>query len=267
MQPNTFHPEWRSGQVTADTYCLLAPNPGPMTLDGTNTWLLHRAGTSTVAVVDPGPDSEPHLAALQAWVEAHDAVVDAIVLTHGHVDHSEGAGPLAALTGAPILQMGDSSDGLAEGTDLVVGGVDVTVIATPGHTSDSLSFLLPAESAILTGDTILGRGTTVVAWPDGRLDDYLASLDRLAGLTAGGGVSTILPGHGPTVTDARECVAAYRSHRQERLEQVRAAVALGHLTPRQVVEHVYADVPRSVWPAAELSVRAQLDYLERHASS
>jgi glyoxylase-like metal-dependent hydrolase (beta-lactamase superfamily II) len=153
------------------------------------------------------------------------------------------------------------SEGLSEGDVVRAGGLVVQVVATPGHTSDSLSFLLPADAAVLTGDTVLGRGTTVVAYPDGRLDDYLESLGRLGSLAASGSVSTVLPGHGPALTDAAAAVAGYVAHRQERLAQVAAALEAGATTPGEVVERVYADVDRALWPAAELSVRAQLDYL------
>jgi len=115
------------------------------------------------------------------------------------------------------------------------------------------------EPAVLTGDTILGRGTTVVAWPDGELGDYLHSLERLRGL----GPIPVLPGHGPVLPDAGEIAAAYLEHRRVRLDQVRAAVDAGDRTPAEVVARVYADVDRAVWPAAELSVRAQLAYLDR----
>jgi len=135
------------------------------------------------------------------------------------------------------------------------------VVTTPGHTSDSVSFLLPAECAVLTGDTILGRGTTVVAWPDGELAAYLASLERLEALCGSGAVARILPGHGPHLPDAGAVLRYYLEHRAQRLEQVRGAVAAGARTPWEVVEAVYADVPRAVWGAAEWSVRAQLAYL------
>jgi glyoxylase-like metal-dependent hydrolase (beta-lactamase superfamily II) len=134
------------------------------------------------------------------------------------------------------------------------------VLATPGHSGDSLSFHLPADAAILTGDTVLGRGTTVVAHPDGRLDDYLASLRRLRALAAAE-AATLLPGHGPVVVDPVGLLDDYLTHRGERLEQVEAALAAGARSPREVVERVYADVDPVLWDAAELSVRAQLDYL------
>jgi glyoxylase-like metal-dependent hydrolase (beta-lactamase superfamily II) len=171
------------------------------------------------------------------------------------------------MTAAPVRAIGSGHDDLADGETVTVGGLDVTVVATPGHTADSLSFLIPAESALLTGDTVLGRGTTVVAWPDGELAAYLSSLERIEALAGAGEVARILPGHGPQLEDAAGVVRHYLTHRAERLDQVRAAVAAGANDPRAVVETVYADVPQAVWAAAELSVRAQLDYLDAHPSA
>ena len=159
------------------------------------------------------------------------------------------------------------AEGLGDGDVVDVDGLEVRVVATPGHTSDSLSFLLPAESAVLTGDTVLGRGTTVVAHPDGQLGAYLDSLDRLHALAEAREVTAIWPGHGPVIEDALGVLDYYLAHRAERLDQVRDAVAAladepaGSLA-RAVVERVYADVDPVLWGAAELSVRAQLSYLE-----
>lgn len=240
--------------VTATASVVLAPNPGPMTLEGTNTWVLRAAGAQECLVVDPGPWHEGHLAA----VAAHGPVA-AVLLTHGHLDHSEGARRLAELTGAPVraldpaLRLG--SEGLAEGDVVVGAGLELRVMATPGHTADSLSFVLP--DAVLTGDTVLGRGTTVVAHPDGVLTDYLLSLRRLEEL----GDRAVLPGHGPELASAGVAATAYLEHRARRLEQVRAAVASGAVTAQAVVELVYTDVDRALWPAALLSVQAQLVHL------
>jgi glyoxylase-like metal-dependent hydrolase (beta-lactamase superfamily II) len=240
--------------VTPTAGVLLAPNPGPMTLDGTNTWLLRDPASESAIVVDPGPLIEGHLQA----VAAHGPVA-VILLTHGHYDHREGAARLAELTGAPVRaldprhRLGD--EGLTDGDVVAAAGLEVRVAHTPGHSSDSLSFVLP--DAVLTGDTILGRGTTVVAHPDGVLADYLASLQRLRDL----GHVAVLPGHGPELPDAEAAAQHYLDHREQRLQQVRAAVDAGAATPREVVEVVYADVDRVLWPAAEMSVRAQLDYL------
>jgi glyoxylase-like metal-dependent hydrolase (beta-lactamase superfamily II) len=141
--------------------------------------------------------------------------------------------------------------------------LEIRVVATPGHTSDSLSFLLPAERTVLTGDTVLGRGTTVVAHPDGRLGAYLDSLDRLHRLAETHELTAVWPGHGPVIPDALAVLDHYIAHRLERLEQVRAALdELGpDATARSVDEHVYTDVHPVLWGAAELSVQAQLEYL------
>ncbi len=252
---------WVGGDVTARATCVLAPNPGAMTLEGTNTWVLMEPGATDAVVVDPGPLDEQHLQRVLDVVARRGARVALTLLTHDHPDHAEAALRFAELTGAPVRAVGTGHDDLGDGERLTVGGLDLGVVATPGHTSDSLSFLLVAENALLTGDTILGRGTSVVAWPDGELAAYLLSLRRIAAMTGSREVTQILPGHGPTVPDPAAVVRFYLDHRQERLEQVRVAVASGAVGADAVVEMVYADVPREVWPAARLSVLAQLDYL------
>ena len=260
---------WTGGPAGPAAFCVLAPNPGPMTLDGTNTWVLAAPGASGAVVVDPGPDDEGHLAAVLAAVRDRDLRVAQVLLTHGHADHSEGARRFAELAGAGVRALDPEhvfgAEGLGEGEVVEVDGLRVEVVGTPGHTSDSLCFVLPDFASVLTGDTVLGRGTTVVAHPDGRLADYLASLQRLERLTREHPLEQVLPGHGPVlaVPDAppADVLAFYLRHRSERLDQVRAAVAAGAVTATDVVERVYADVPREVWPAAELSVRAQLEYL------
>ncbi|MDT0476713.1 MBL fold metallo-hydrolase [Streptomyces sp. DSM 41014] len=257
-----------SGPATARAVNVLAPNPSPMTLDGTNTWLLAEPDSDLAVVVDPGPLDEGHLRAVLDTAERAGRRVALTLLTHGHPDHAEGAARFAELTGTkvraldPALRLGD--EGLAAGDLVTVGGLELRVVPTPGHTSDSLCFHLPADGAVLTGDTVLGRGTTVVAHPDGRLGDYLDSLRRLRSLTVDDGVHTVLPGHGPVLEDAQGVVEFYLAHRAHRLAQVETAVEDGHGSPAEVVAHVYADVDRALWPAAELSVRAQLDYLREH---
>jgi glyoxylase-like metal-dependent hydrolase (beta-lactamase superfamily II) len=251
---------------------ILAPNPGPMTLDGTNTWLLVEPGSSAGVVVDPGPEHEGHLGAVLATAAAANVRVGLVLLTHGHPDHAEGANRFAQLAGGVPVRALDprhrlGTEGLGDGDEVRFGGLEIRVVGTPGHTSDSLSFVVPADRTVLTGDTVLGRGTTVVAHPDGRLADYLASLRRLRDLATAHEITTVLPGHGPVLTDALAAVEGYLTHRAERLAQVERAVAAGARTPRDVVERVYADVDRVVWPAAELSVRAQLDYLAETGKS
>ncbi|QOK24691.1 MBL fold metallo-hydrolase [Janibacter indicus] len=233
-----------------------------MTLDGTNTWVLMSPGGSDAIVIDPGEDEAAHQQRVVEHVAGLGARVTRIVLTHGHADHSEGAPRLARLTGAPVQAVGRGHDDLSDGDVLRAGDLEVRVVATPGHTADSVSFALAADHALLTGDTVLGRGTTVVAHPDGELAAYLDSLERIKALTGDGAVATILPGHGPTVPDAAAMVDFYRVHRHERLDQVRAAMAEGARDADAVVATVYADVDRSVWPAAKMSVLAQMRFLE-----
>ncbi|RJK98331.1 MBL fold metallo-hydrolase [Vallicoccus soli] len=241
-----------------------------MTLEGTNTWVLGTAGG--VVVVDPGPLHEEHL----RRVAAHGPVLRT-VLTHGHPDHAEGARRFAALTGAPVLARDPALalDGpaLAAGPlplDAAPGaappGLDVEVLLTPGHTADSVCLLVRGPDgarALLTGDTVLGRGTTVVAHPDGRLGDYLASLRRLAAL----GPLPVLPGHGPPRPDAGAAARAYLAHREQRLAEVRAALAAGARTPAEVVAAVYPDLPAALRPAAERTVRAALVLLGQEGLS
>ena len=263
---------WTGGSFGERGRCVLAPNADFMTLDGTNTWILREPGAARSIVVDPGPSMITHLDAV-AEVAGE---VAAVLLTHHHLDHSEAAREFAQRVGCgvraldPGLRLG--SEGLGDGDVVEVDGLEIHVIGTPGHTADSLSFLLPAERTVLTGDTVLGRGTTVVAHPDGELGAYLDSLDRLHALADKHEIESIWPGHGPVIAEALPVLDYYRTHRAERLAQVEAAVAslrdqphpegmAADEFPRAVVEKVYADVDPVLWGAAELSVRAQLAYL------
>lgn len=262
---------WQGGPWGERAHAVLCPNPSPMTLEGTNTWVLLEPGGCEAVVVDPGPLQEDHLQAVLAEVSGRDARVALTLLTHGHADHAESADRWAELTRAPVRRWGPGHADLAPGECLRVGGLEVLVVPTPGHTADSVSFHLPVEGVLFSGDTVLGRGTTVVAYPDGDLTSYLESLERLRTLTGSGAVTSIAPGHGPVIQDGAEVVEHYIGHRHQRLDQVRAAVvALGGCSGAGksgqdladlVVERVYADTPRAVRQAARLSVLAQLDYL------
>lgn len=243
---------------------LLAPNASPMTLDGTNTWVIGEPGAEAVLVVDPGPDDEDHLLRVARHLAGRR--VEAILLTHGHHDHSGGAVRFAEITGAPVRALDPrhvlGEEGLSDGDVVTLGDLELRVVGTPGHSFDSLCFWLPGDGAMLTGDTILGRGTTVIA-PDGDLADYLRSLDRLRASAEITAARALLPGHGPVLPEPIAVLDAYIAHRRERLDQIRRAREAGARTPREIVEIVYAEVARELWPAAEMSVRAQLDYLDR----
>jgi glyoxylase-like metal-dependent hydrolase (beta-lactamase superfamily II) len=257
---------WHGGVVTDSAICVLAPNPSPWTLDGTNTWLLSAPGTRDAIVIDPGPLDESHSDAIRRAAADHDLRIRGILLTHGHVDHAEGARALADALGVGVRALDPAhrlgSEGLAPGDVVSLGDGEVTVVGTPGHTADSVSFLLRHDGSLLTGDTVLGRGTSLVAWPDGRLGDYLDSLARLRDLTEGDQVLRLLPGHGPALQQPARVIDDYLAHRRARLAEVASAVGGGLTEPRAIVESVYADVSPLVWPAAELTVRAQLEYLE-----
>ncbi len=252
------------GSGTSRARCVLAPNPSLMTLDGTNSWLISEPGSAAAMVVDPGPDDEGHLQRICAVAAEAGQRVELIVLTHRHADHSAGAARLAELTGAPVHAVDPAhrlgSEGLAAGDVLETGGCVLRVIATPGHSADSVCLQLPADDAILTGDTVLGRGTTVIA-EDGSLGDYLDSLRRLRGLTEETGLLALLPGHGPLLADPAGVLDFYLAHRAERLAEVQGALAAGDKTPAEIVARVYAAVDPALWRFAESSVRAQLDYL------
>lgn len=240
---------------------LLAPNPGPMSLEGTNSYVLRAPGHPSAVVVDPGPAHEAHLQAL-----AGSGAVALVLVTHRHADHTAGSARLHELTGAPVRAADPAhcygAEPLRDGERISAAGLEITVLATPGHTSDSLCFSLPGDGAhgsVLTGDTILGRGTTMLDFPDGTLGDYLATLDRLEKL----GPATVLPAHGPALSSLASVVRDYRQHRHGRLGQIREA--LGRLgrdaSVGEVTDTVYADVVPSVRRAAEMSVAAQLHYL------
>jgi glyoxylase-like metal-dependent hydrolase (beta-lactamase superfamily II) len=252
------------GFRTPRATCLLAPNPSPMTLDGTNTWIVAEPGSPSVVVIDPGPDDEGHLRRVFDAAAAGGRRVARILLTHGHPDHSAGAARLAELSGAQI-QAADparrlGTEGLTDGDVITAAGCDLRIVAAPGHSADSVCILLPADGALFTGDTVLGRGTTVIA-KDGNLGDYLRTLGQLRELTEASQVRLLLTGHGPMPPDPLATLDYYLSHRAERLEQVRSALAAGARTPAEIVAMIYTDVDPAVWPAAEWSVRAQLDYL------
>ena len=265
MRPLGSSGPWAAGRITPRATALLAPNASWMTLDGTNSWLLVEPGSDRAVLVDPGPDDPAHLAALVVAAQEFGARIALILLTHGHADHSAGARSLHDLTGAPVRaldpthRLGD--EGLHDGEHVSVGGLELSVVATPGHTADSLTFLLPADQALLTGDTVLGRGSAVIAHPDGHLGAYLDSLGRLADLADSTAAGWVLPGHGPACADPAGLLADYVAHRQERLALVAGAMAAGTTEPDELLAVVYPEVPPALRWAARLSLAAQVEYL------
>jgi glyoxylase-like metal-dependent hydrolase (beta-lactamase superfamily II) len=259
-------------RVSTFARLVLAPNAGPMTLDGTNSYVLQAPGSGGVVVVDPGPSDAAHLAAL-----AGAGRVELVLVTHHHADHTESLGAFHEMTDAPVRAIDPAfclgGEPLADGERIVAAGLQIDVVATPGHTADSVCFSLPgdrladagdddAHGTVLTGDTILGRGTTIIADPDGALGPYLDSLEVLRALGTPGAAG-VLPGHGPVLPDLAAICRAYLAHRAERLDQVRAALReLGaDAGAGAVTDLVYADTDASVRSAAEASVRAQLAYV------
>jgi glyoxylase-like metal-dependent hydrolase (beta-lactamase superfamily II) len=241
---------------------VLAPNPSPLTLEGTNTFVVAEPGAGAVVVIDPGPDDQGHALAVVGACAGRG--VELVLLTHTHVDHAEGARAFAHRVGAPLAALADGwstagAPDLASGAPVAAGGLELRPLPTPGHAADHCCFELAADRAVFTGDHVLGRGTTVVEWPGGDMADYLASLELLADRRP----ERLYPGHGPLVSDAVARIEGYLAHRRDREAQVLAALAAGDRTPAEVVARVYAEVDPALHPAAELSVRAHLVKLVR----
>jgi glyoxylase-like metal-dependent hydrolase (beta-lactamase superfamily II) len=246
-------------EVSPIASVLLENNPSSMTLEGTNSWVLNAPGAIGRVVVDPGYEDVDHLRLL---VEA--GPVELILLTHHHSDHAQGAPWLAERVGAPVRAFDPAlcsgAGAIVDGEVVSAAGLEIEVLHTPGHTHDSVSLRIGDE--MLTGDTVLGRGTTVLS----DLGHYLRTLHTLVDLPDG---IVGLPGHGPELPDLAATAREYLAHREQRLDQVRSALSeLGaDATARQIVELVYADVDQSLWLPAEWSVQAQLDYLRSEAGA
>lgn len=233
---------------------ILAPNPGLMTLDGTNTYVL-----GGQVVVDPGPADPEHIERLVALQPR------LVLVTHRHEDHTESAAELARSVGAELRGFDREQclggEPLVDGEWIPVDDVELQVLATPGHTSDSVCFVVPGQ-AVLTGDTVLGRGSTVIMHPDGAVGAFFASLDKLEAL----GDLEVLPGHGEPRSSIAEAAREYRAHRSERLAEVREALRAlgtdaGDADVAAVTDRVYPDVDDQIRFAAEASMAAQLAYL------
>ncbi len=257
---------------------LTAPNPGPFTASGTNTYIV---GSGRVALVDPGPDIPAHVDALLAALA--DETVSHILVTHTHRDHSGAVAALRARTGAPVLSGGphrlsralqpgeanilDDANDTGHRPDIVLGDGDavdgegwrIEAIATPGHTANHIALALAGADLILSGDHVMGWSTSIVAPPDGDMSDYMDSLDRLAARPE----RRLLPGHGPPVEDAHARIAELRRHRLAREAAILDRIHSGDSTIPAMVAAIYRDIDPGLHPAAARSVLAHLEVLVR----
>jgi len=242
---------------------VIADNPSPLTLDGTNTYVVGTAGSGNVVIIDPGPSLTNHLETTKSLLAQYDSSCSYILVTHHHPDHAEAAKEWAAFFGCKIAAFspevaGENGVLIADGTVIHVDELRITTVATPGHCDDHLSFSLP-NGALITGDHILGRGTAMIAWPEGKMDVYLSSLHKVASMDP----AALYPGHGPELRqDPLAVIDFYLDHRKYREAQILEALSEGPLTPPELVSSIYKDVEQRLWPAAELSTRATLLKLE-----
>lgn len=235
---------------------MVAPNPGPYTGPGTNTWLVD-AGPVT-AVIDPGPDDEAHLVALDRALKG--STVGVILVTHSHPDHLPLAERLAALHKASVRRFPE----LADGDVVRAGNLSLTALYTPGHSNDHLAFWMPSDRALFTGDLVLGRGSSMVTYPEGDVAAYLSSLTRLIALQP----AILFPGHWDPVTDAVPKLEEYRAHRLDREVQVKTALAKGPATLGELTQRVYgSELGEELTRAAEMTMRAHLEKLVRDGAA
>jgi glyoxylase-like metal-dependent hydrolase (beta-lactamase superfamily II) len=235
---------------------VLAPNPGPMTLTGTNTYLVGN-DRGELAAIDPGPDDPRHLQAILTAAESLGRIT-AVLVTHRHLDHLPAAIPLCERTSAKLIGHADLPGVQQPIADGEPAFGDLTALATPGHTRESLCFWDPQSAALFTGDLVAGSGTVVVDDQPGALADYIASLERLIKLQP----RTIYPGHGPIVEHGVAKLREYLDHRRQRVQQVVDALATsGPSTVEELVSAIYVDVPANLVAMAGRNVRANLDML------
>lgn len=254
---------------------VVADNPGPFTYTGTGVYIV---GTDEVAVIDPGPTSEKHMAALDKALEG--CTVTHVLVTHHHIDHSPLAAPLAAKHGCKVYGYGkqveppqggeirlEAGDDLSFKPDVeiregaVIKGKDWTIDAlhTPGHTSNHMCYALREENTLFSGDHIMGWSTTVISPPDGDMGDYFKSLEHVRAKHFG----RIWPTHGPCIDDVDTFVQAYIDHRKYREAQILAAIEAGDSHVMQIVERLYTHIDKRLYPAAAHSVLAHLVHMKQ----
>lgn len=230
----------------------LAPNPGPITLSGTRSYVV---GGAAAAIIDPGPAIESHLAVLADAVAGARSVT--ILLTHAHDDHAAGAAELARAVGAEVYGPG-GDHAIADGQRFATSDGDLVAVSTPGHARRHFCFHLTSNESVFVGDLILGEGdTTWVGEYGGAVAHYLHSLDRVESLEP----RLLHPAHGPTIRDPAATIARFRDHRLARIDMVRRALAEGHTAVAAITRHVYGELPPQIHGMAAASVGAILDYL------
>jgi glyoxylase-like metal-dependent hydrolase (beta-lactamase superfamily II) len=239
---------------------IVAPNPGPMTLTGTNTYLVGD-GAGNLVAIDPGPDDLPqHVEAVLRRARELGRITT-VIATHRHLDHLPAALLLSRETGAVVAGHPDLPGVQRPLADGVFAFGDLVALHTFGHTRDSVSFWDASDRTLFTGDLVLGTGTAVLDDAPGALTDYMASLERLLVLQP----RTIYPGHGPIVSDGMGKLTEYRDHRRLRVQQVLDALAQrGPSTPDELAAAIYTEVPANLLPMAARNVRANLEMLTAH---
>jgi glyoxylase-like metal-dependent hydrolase (beta-lactamase superfamily II) len=241
------------GRVEMRVIRILAPNPGPLTLEGTNTWIV---GEDPSLVVDPGPPDAEHVEEIRREAGR----VGTILLTHRHPDHAPAAQMLADVTGAPVLAFWpeEGEERIEDGQLVRGGGVLLRALHTPGHAPDHIVLHEPLSGAMFTGDTVLGRGTSVIDPPEGNLGDYMDSLGRMLELRPG----VLYPGHGPTVWHGEAKVREYIDHRNAREQQVLHGLGGGPRSPEELVPEIYGAYPVELHGVAARSLLAHFLKLE-----